>query len=208
MAGPASGAARVRLPHWPLPSDYTSRSGRAFEQLPVGVPIGDVAAGVRAYRRISDNSVGRALLGLGVEPLGSSRNNSTLLSREPLRTSSFPYRSAKPRSACRRTADHRASTVLDWLRRSPRPTGRLPSAVRAWVRFAPRKTRRERRANPQLECFSPSDQTRTTGTTPIHRFPPEHKPSPPKAGAQSLPLGLNRGAAIPASGPGFPLSRE
>ena len=43
---------------------------RAFEQLPVGVPIGHVAAGVQANCRIGDHAVGGAFLGLGVEPVG------------------------------------------------------------------------------------------------------------------------------------------
>ena len=43
---------------------------RAFEQPPVGVPVGDVAAGMRAYSRVADDTFCSALLGLGVEPFG------------------------------------------------------------------------------------------------------------------------------------------
>src|SRR5262252_3991812 len=43
---------------------------RAFEKLPVGVPSRDVAAGMRADRRIGDDVLHGALLGLAIEAFG------------------------------------------------------------------------------------------------------------------------------------------
>src|SRR6266404_9299591 len=42
---------------------------RALEQQLVGVPIGDVAARMRTYGRVGDDTVGSAPLGLGIEAL-------------------------------------------------------------------------------------------------------------------------------------------
>jgi hypothetical protein len=42
---------------------------RAFEEVPVGVPIRDVAPGMHAYGRIGDDAVGGVLLCVAIEPL-------------------------------------------------------------------------------------------------------------------------------------------
>jgi hypothetical protein len=46
---------------------------RAFEQLLIGMPVGDVAAGMHADRRVGDDTVGSVLLGLWIEAFEARR---------------------------------------------------------------------------------------------------------------------------------------
>ena len=65
----------------PLPQVVGRVMERAFEKLPVGVSVRDVAPGMHAYGRLGDDTVGGMLLCFGIEAHGIEAQQQHLVER-------------------------------------------------------------------------------------------------------------------------------
>jgi hypothetical protein len=134
---------------------------RAFKQLPIGVPVGDIASRMHAYGRISDNTVGRSLFGLGIKAFRVEAQQQHFVEPRAI-ANRFGFRIHRPREGLRAAERH----VIRCQRLGAGSSSHRDQEIAFARSFSgriclrQRETRRQGQAQPNLEGRSPPDPPR------------------------------------------------
>ncbi len=144
---------------------------RALEQQLVRVPIGDVAARMRTYGRVGDDTVDSAPLGLGIEALRVETKQQHLVEARAVahRAGRRIHRPSEGLLAVERQVVRFQGLGRSCSYRDQQIAFARPFARGIGLRQC--KTRREREADPQLQRGTPTYPASTTSEFAIHRSP-------------------------------------